>query len=183
MQMNQTAAFEQHALLTLPGKDTFAVADAFRVGSKIGGRTLSVISWNFSSHFLGVIEHHVLETQIIAWTLLYTADDEWILETLDGQQGGGSCALANIHSLMALGEKSSNHLDGQSNFAYVRSPVDHRLWAVNWLVSSADEWVIGSAQVPHPKIDWRSGFRLFTSRNVPVLSHKHQIRRYDPGER
>ena len=168
MQMNQSAAFEQHALLTLPGKDTFAVADAFKVGSKIGGRTLSVISWNFSRHFLDVIEHHVLETQIIAWTLLYTADDKWILETLDGQQGAGACALANIHSLMALGEKASNHLDGRSNFAYVRSPVDHRLWAVNWLVSSTDEWVIGSAQVPHPVIDWRGGSRLFTSRNVPV---------------
>jgi hypothetical protein len=178
MQMNQSAAFEQRALLTLPGKDAFAVADAFKVGSKIGGRTLSVISWNFSRHFLGVVEHHVLETQIIAWTLLYTADDKWILETLDGQQGGGACRLANIYSLMALGEKASNHLDGQSNFAYVRSPVDRRLWAVHWLVNSTGEWIIGSAQVPHPEVGWRVGSRLFTSQNVHVLSHKHQVRHH-----
>ena len=172
MQMNQSAAFEQRALLTLAGKDTFAVADAFKVGSKIGSRTLTAISWNFSKHFLGVTEHHVFETQIIAWTLLYTADDKWILETLDGQQGAGSCALANIHNLMALGEKASNHLDGQSNFAYVRSPVDRRLWAVHWLMSRSDEWVIGSAQVPHPEIGWRVGSRLFTNQNSLGLSHK-----------
>jgi hypothetical protein len=174
MQMNQSATFEQRALLTLPGKDTFAVADAFKVGSKIGGRTLSVISWNFSIHFLGVIEHHVLETRIIAWTLLYTADDNWILERLDEQQGAGPCALANIHSLMALGEQASNHLDGQSNFAYVRSPVDRQLWAVHWLVSGTGEWIIGSAQVPHPQISWRVGSRLFTSQNSHGLSHKQE---------
>ena len=169
---------EQRAVLPLPGKDTFAVAEVFKEGSKIGGRTVSAIGWNFSKHFFGVIEHHVRETRIVAWTLLYSADDKWILETLDGKQADGSCALANIHSLMALSEKAFNHLDGQSNFAYVRSPVDRQLWAVHWVVSSRNEWNIGSVQVPHPQIDWRVGSRLFTSQNVHVLSHKHQVRQH-----
>lgn len=159
---------EQRALLSLPREQTFVVAEVFKVGRKIGDRVLSAIGWNFS-HFLGVTEEHVSETQIAAWTLLYTAGDKWILEALDGQPNGGACTLANIHSLMMLGEKASNHLDGWSNFAYVSSPVDRRLWAVHWFVSTTNEWIIGSVQVPHPDIDWRSGSRLFTSQNSHVL--------------
>ena len=128
----ENALLEQRALLSLPGKETFVVAEVFKVGRKIGDRMLSAIGWNFSKHFLGVTEEHVSETQIAAWTLLYTAGDKSILEALDGQPNGGACTLANIHSLMTLGEKASNHLDGQSNFAYVSSPVDRRLWAVHW---------------------------------------------------
>jgi hypothetical protein len=169
---------EQRVLLKLPGKETFVVAEEFKVGRKIGGRTLNAIGWNFSEHFLIVTENHVRETQIAAWTLLYTAGDKWILETLDGQRDFGSCALANIHSLMTLGEKASNHVDGQSNFAYVRSPVDGRLWAAHWFVSNTNEWTIGSIQVPHHDMDWRAGSRLFTNQNNHFLSHKHQIRRF-----
>ena len=100
--------------------------------------------------------------------------DEWILETLDGQPDGGTCALANIHGLMTLGEKVYNHLDGQSNFAYVVSPIDRRRWAVHWLVNSTNEWIIGSVQVPHPDMPWHRGSRLFTSRTS--RDHKDQIR-------
>jgi len=162
---------EQHVQLRLPGRETFVVAEAFKVGSKIGDRVLSAIGWNFSERLLSVTEKRVPETQIAAWTLLYTASDKWILETLDGRPDGGTCALANIHSLMTLGEKASTHLDGRSNFAYVRSPVDRQPWAVHWLVSSTNEWIIGSVQVPHPSIDWRSASRLFTKAKAPA--HRH----------
>jgi hypothetical protein len=172
------ALLERRALLSLPGKETFVVAEAFKVGKKIGSRTLSVIGWNFSEHFLGSTEQHVPETRVAAWTLLYGAGDKWILETLSGQPDGGACALANVHNLMMLGERASNHLDGQSNFAYVRSPVNRQIWAVHWLVNSTNEWTVGSAQVPHPAIDWRSGSCLFTSQNVHMLSHKHQVRHH-----
>ena len=165
---------EQRALLRLPGKETFVVAEVFKVGSKIGGRMLSAIGWNFSEHFLSVTENNGRETQIAAWTLLYTAGDKWILETLDGLPDGGTCTLSNIHSLMTLGEKASNHLDGLSNFAYVSSPADRRLWAVHWLVSNTNEWTIGSVQVPHPDMPWHRGSRLFTSRTSH--DHKDQIR-------
>ena len=169
------ALLEQRTLLKLPAKETFVVAEGFQVGKKIGDRMLSAIGWNFSEHFLNVTENHVRERQIAAWTLLYTAGDKWILETLDGQPHSGTCALASIYGLMTLGEKASNHLDGRSNFAYVRSPVDRRLWAVHWLASSTNAWTIGCVKVPHPDIDWPSGSRLFTSQNS--YSHKHQIRR------
>jgi hypothetical protein len=165
VEQNKIALLEQRAQLRLPAKETFAAGEVFKVGRKIGGRTLSAIGWNFSEHFFSNIENQVRETQIVAWTLLYTAGDKWILETLQRQRDVGLCAIANIHSLMTLAEKASNHLDGQSNFAYVRSPVDRRLWAVHWLVSSTNEWIIGSVQVPHPEIDWRYGSRLFTSQN------------------
>ena len=160
------ALLEQRALLRLPGKETFVVAEVFKVGSKIGGRMLSAIGWNFSKQFLSVTEKNIPETQIAAWTLLYTASDKWILETLDGRPGSGTCALANIHSLVTLGEEAYNHLDGPSNFAYVRSPVDRRLWAVHWFVNSANEWIIGAVYVPHPESDWPAGSRLFASRNI-----------------
>jgi hypothetical protein len=157
------ALLEQLTLLKLPAKETFVVAEEFKVGKRIGDRMLSAIVCNFTEHFLNDTENHVRETQIAAWTLLYTAGDRWILETLDGQPHSGACALTNIYGLMTLGEKASNHLDGRSNFAYVRSPVDRRLWAVHWLVSGTNEWAIGCAKVPHPAIDWPSGSRLFTS--------------------
>lgn len=175
IEQTKIALLEQRALLRLPGKETFVAAEAFKVGGKIGGRTLSAIGWNFSEYFLGVTENPVQETQIAAWTLLYTASDKWILETLDRQPDGGTCTLANVYSLMTLGEKAFNHLDGRSNFAYVRSPVDRRLWAVHWLASSTNAWTIGCVKVPHPDIDWPSGSRLFTSQNS--YSHRHQIRR------
>ena len=168
------ALLEQHALLNLPAIEAFVVAEVFKVGKKIGDRLLSAIGWSFSEHFLSVTENYVRETQIAAWTLLYTADDKWILETLDGQPDGGTCALANIHGLMTLGEKVYNHLDGQSNFAYVVSPIDRRRWAVHWLVNSTNEWIIGSVQVPHPDMPWHRGSRLFTSRTS--RDHKDQIR-------
>ena len=157
---------EQQAQSRLPGIDTFVAAKAFKVGNKIDGRTLNAIAWNFSEHFLGIAERHVPEMQITAWTLLYTTNDEWILESLDEQSDGSTCVLANIHSLMTLGHKALNHLDGRSNFAYVRSPVDHRLWAVHWFVNSANEWIIGAVYVPHPHSSWRAGSRLFASRNI-----------------
>jgi hypothetical protein len=162
----RTALLDQVATLSLSRKETFVVAEAFKEGGKIGGRMLSSIGWNFSKHFLSVTEHHVRETQITVWALLHTAGDKWILETLKGQPDGGTCSLANIHNLMTLGEKASNHLDGQSNFAYVSSPVNRQLWAVHWLASGTNEWIIGAVYVPHPHIDWRAGSRLFTSRNI-----------------
>lgn len=164
----KTALLDRLSLLSLARKETFVAAEVFKVGRKIGDRALISISWNFSKHFLSVTEHHVPATQITVWSLLYTAGDKWILETLHGQPNGGTCTLANIHSLMALGEQAFNHLDGRSNFAYVSSPVDRQLWAVHWMVNSTNEWIIGSVQVPHPFIDWRDGSHLFTS---DVLRH------------
>ena len=77
----------------MPGIDTFVAAEAFKVGNKIDGRTLNAIAWNFSEHFLGIAERHVPEMQITAWTLLYTTNDEWILESLDEQSDAAHASL------------------------------------------------------------------------------------------
>src|SRR5262245_19117939 len=37
----------------------FVAAEAFKVGTRIGGRTLSAVGLNFSQHFLGVVEKDV----------------------------------------------------------------------------------------------------------------------------
>ena len=169
--MFSMALLEQRALLRLHSKNVFVAADVFEVGKEIGGRRLNAVGWNFSKHFIGTTENGVGETEIAVWTLLYAADDDFILEALDGQSNGGACSLANIHTLMTLGGYAFNRLDGQSNFAYINSPVDQSLWAAHWWLNNKNEWIIGSVQVPHPAIDWRAGSCLFTSKGH-VVSHE-----------
>jgi hypothetical protein len=63
---------------------------------------------------------------------------------------------------MEMGEQGPSHVDWRSNFAYVRAPIDRRLWAVHWNVNHAGDWIIGAVYVPHPHLDyWRSDSRLF----------------------
>ncbi len=152
---------EEHAQLTLHRTEAFVSGEAFKIGNTIDGRALGAVGWSFSEHFLGIVERRILKTQITAWTLLYAAGDGRILETLKTNPQGGTCTLANMYDLMATSE---SHLDGRSNVAYVRSPVDRRLWAAHWFVDSSKEWVIGAAFVPHPQIDWPAGTRLFSRR-------------------
>ena len=63
---------------------------------------------------------------------------------------------------MEMGDNGPSDTDGRGNFAYVRSPIDGRLWAVHWTVSQPGEWIIGAVYVPHPHIDWRAGSRVLT---------------------
>jgi hypothetical protein len=149
--------------------ETFIAAEAFKVGGTIGGRTLSAVGWNFAEHFLSVVEKNVLEGQVSAWTLLYTAGDKSLIEASYGEEGTVHF-LAHIHHLMELSDKGPSHLDWRSNFAYMRSPIDHRVWAVHWNVNYANEWNIGAVYVPHPHLDWQSGSRLFSSRGLPGMS-------------
>jgi hypothetical protein len=65
IEQTKIALLEQRALLRLPGKETFVVAEAFKVGGKIGGRTLSAIGWNFSEYFLGVTENPKRTSQAV----------------------------------------------------------------------------------------------------------------------
>jgi hypothetical protein len=65
---------------------------------------------------------------------------------------------------METGDQGLGDTDGRSNFAFVRSPIDQRLWVVHWTVNYGNEWVIGAVYVPHPDLDWPSGSRLFSLR-------------------
>lgn len=142
----------------------FVAADAFKVGSRIGGRTLNAVGWNFAEHFIRTVEESVPEASLAAWTLLYTASDKSLVEALGGEAKAALQFLSYIHLLMDAGEGGPCHLDWQSNFAYLRSPIDRRLWAVHWNINHTNEWSIGAVYVPHPDLDWRSGSRLFGGR-------------------
>jgi len=76
---------------------------------------------------------------------------------------------------MELGNKGPSHLDWRSNFAYMRSPVDGRMWAVHWTVNYANEWNFGAVYVPHSELDWRSGSRLFSDAGERVPQNANEI--------
>jgi hypothetical protein len=152
--------------------ERFVVAEAFKAGTKIGGRTLSAIGLNFTEHFQGVVERDVPAGFLSGWTLRYTTGDKSLMKALGGERHAALPFLAHIHRLMELGKAGAGHTDWRSNFAYVRSPVDKRLWAVHWTANYTSEWTIGAVYVPHPHLDWRSGSRLFSNGHKEP-SHAH----------
>ena len=140
--------------------ETFVAAEAFKVGNWIGRRTVAIIGLNFAEHFLQAVERQVPAVSLKGWTLRYTMGDRPLIAALGGELHADLRFLAIIHRIMEMGEEGPSHNDGRSNFAYLRSPVDRRLWAVHWFVNDANQWVIGAVQVPHPQLDWRSRSRL-----------------------
>jgi hypothetical protein len=146
--------------------EEFVAADAFRLGNRIGGRTLSAVGLNFARHFLSVVEKDVPATSLRVWTLQYTTGDKSLIKALRGEEHAAVPFLAYIHRVMEMGEGAAGHTDWRSNFAYVRSPIDQRLWAVHWTVNYANEWNIGAVYVPHPHLDWRSGSHFFSDRGL-----------------
>jgi hypothetical protein len=144
--------------------EKFVAAEAFTVGNRIGGRTLSAVGWNFTAHFLGVVETNVPPVALRGWELRYTTGDGSLINAVGGERNAVLPFLAYVHRVMEMGDAGVGHTDWRSNFAYMRSPVDQRLWAVHWTVNYANEWNIGAVQVPHEALDWRAGSRLFARR-------------------
>jgi len=157
----QYRLLEQHSTTPVQPVYAFTAAEAFRIETRIGSRGLSVIGLQFKEHFLSVVEGSVPKGEINAWNLLYTAGDKSLVNALGGEERAVVPFLAYVHQLMEMGEKGPCLLDWRSNFAYLRSPIDRRLWAVHWSVNSDDKWVVGAVYVPHPHLDWRSDSRLF----------------------
>jgi hypothetical protein len=147
--------------------EKFVAAEVFQIGARIGGRTLSAVGLNFTQHFLGIVEKDVPAVALRSWALGYTTGDRSLIKALGGEQEVVLPFLAYVHRMMEMGDAGVGHTDWPSNFAYVRSPIDRRLWAVHWTVNSANEWNIGAVYVPHQELDWRSGSRLFTSPHEP----------------
>jgi hypothetical protein len=147
--------------------ERFVAAEAFKIGTEIGGRTLSAVGLNFAQHFLGVVERDVPAVSLMGWVLRYTTGDKSLVEALGGEREAALSFLAYIHRLMEMGEGGPSHTDWRSNIAYVRSPIDQRLWAVHWTVNDPNAWSIGAVYVPHPELDWRYGSRLFGKGRVP----------------
>lgn len=141
--------------------EEFVSADAFREGNRIGGYTLTAIGMNFSDHFLAIVERNVPEVTLKGWTLLHTAGDTSIIESLGGEKNAPLSFLAYVYHLMETGEDGPCHVNWQSNFAYLRSPINRRLWAIHWSMNYEHEWTMGAVLVPHPYVGWPPGARLF----------------------
>ncbi len=141
--------------------DRFVAGDAFKPGHRTGGRTLSAVGWSFADHFLSVVEKDVPATTLRMWSLQYTMGDAGIIRTLGGEARASLASIAHVHRLMEAGDGPS-HTDGRSNIAYVRSPIDKRLWAVHWSVNYSNEWTIGAVYVPHDHLDWHAETRLLS---------------------
>jgi len=75
-----------HSERSVPHIETFVAAEAFKIGSTIGGRTLSAVGWTFAEHFLAVVEKSVPERRVSARTLLYTAGTNHLLKPRVGKR-------------------------------------------------------------------------------------------------
>jgi hypothetical protein len=140
--------------------DRFVAAQAFSIGGRIGNHAISAVGFNFETYFYPVVETGMTDIATEAWTLGRSADDATLIAMIGGEDRI-AVSLSTIHHLISHG---TSHVDRQSNFAYARSPVDGRLWAVHWTSNAAGEWVIGAVFVPHPDLDWPAGARLFAPR-------------------
>ena len=157
--------FDRLAETKIEQIEKFVAAEAFKVGRKIGGRTLSAVGLNFSQSFLGIVEENVPAISLSGSTLRYTMGDKSLIKALGGEDAVLPF-LAYVYRLMEMGVEGPSHTDWQSNLAYVRSPIDQRLWAVHWTVNYSGEWNIGATYVPHQHLDWRLGSRLFSKLRI-----------------
>jgi hypothetical protein len=159
------AAAELSALNTIDRaqiarSERFVAAEAFAVGARIGDHVVIAVGFNFETHFYPLVETDRIGAPLDIWTLGRSADDATLIAMIGGENKV-AVSLSVVHRLIALGNRGDSHTDGQSNFAYVRSPRDRRLWAIHWTMSAAGEWIIGAVFVPHPDMDWQAGSRLF----------------------
>jgi hypothetical protein len=152
---------QQIAEASVDRMDRFVAADAFKRGHNIGGRKLSAVAWNFAKHFLSIVETDVPPVALKIWALQLTVGDAALVRRLGGEEGAAVTSIGNIYRLMEMGDGPS-HTDGRSNIAYVRSPIDRRLWAVHWSVNFSNEWTIGAVRVPHEYLDWHADTRLLS---------------------
>jgi hypothetical protein len=70
----------------IEGSERFVAADAFKIGSTIGGRPLSAVGPGFAKHFLGVVELDVPPISLGIWALQYTAGDTSLVKALGGER-------------------------------------------------------------------------------------------------
>ena len=141
--------------------ERFVASDEFSVGRSIGNRSLGSVSFNFARLFLAAIETDAHPYALQAWTLRYSADDSSLIARLGGEERV-ALPLCSIYRLMEMSSRADSVTEARSNFAYARSPVDHRLMAIHWFVNEHNQWAIGAVEVPHPELDWPTGSRVFS---------------------
>jgi hypothetical protein len=141
--------------------EDFVAADRFRVGNRIGNRRLGLVGSNFAEHFLSKAESYAPAASLVVTELRFTMGDTSLTRMFDAEKAP-LAHVAHVYAVMVLGEAGASHTDWRSNIAYVRSPVDHRLWAVHWSVNHSGEWTIGAVYVPHAALDWAAGTRVLS---------------------
>ena len=142
--------------------ERFAASEEFSVGRPVGNRSLGSVSFNFARLFLTATEiADAYPVALQAWTLRYSADDLSLIARLGGEERV-VVPLCSIYRLMEIGGRGASIADAQNNFAYARSPVDHRVMAIHWFVNERNQWAIGAVEVPHPQLDWPSGSRVYS---------------------
>jgi hypothetical protein len=150
-----------HDTVEISHCERFSASEQFTVGRPIGDRTLGSVGFNFAKLFLTSNETDAHPSKLQAWTLRYSADDPSLIARLGGEERA-VVPLCSIYRLMEMGGRGGSHTDARSNFAYARSPADHRLMAIHWFVNQGNQWVIGAVEVPHPGVDWPMGSRVFS---------------------
>ncbi|HWV54367.1 hypothetical protein [Pseudorhodoplanes sp.] len=150
----------------------FVAATAFAIGARIGDHAVGAVGFNFERYFYPLVEVDDRRPPVDTWTLGRSTDDATLIAMIGGEDRI-AMSLSTIHGLIALGRQGDSHTDGRSNFAYARSSVDGRLWAIHWTLNAPGEWLIGAVFVPHPDLDWLAGARLFAPR-IGSEAHKPQ---------
>lgn len=141
--------------------ERFVASEEFSAGKSIGNRSLGSVSFNFARLFLTAIETDAHPFPLQAWTLRYSADDSSLIARLGGEERV-VLPLCAIYRLMEMSSRGESSAGAQTNFAYARSPVDHRLMAIHWFVNERNQWAVGAVEVPHPQLDWPSGSHVFS---------------------
>jgi hypothetical protein len=153
--------FEQVHALRVATIENFVAVDRFRVGNRIGDRRLGLVGRNFADQFLKQVDNYAPAASLAITELRFTMGDTSLTRMFDAEKAP-LAHVAHVYAIMVLGEAGASHTDWRSNIAYVRSPVDHRLWAVHWSVNHSGEWTIGAVYVPHTALDWAAGTRVLS---------------------
>jgi hypothetical protein len=146
-------------VLKLKAVKRFVVADHFKVGNLVGGRSIGRIGPNFQTHFGGVVEENVPARNLYVWELTRDSLDEPIVDSFGGWRAPKTqTCLAHQFQMMELGEKGKSRLDGWANFGYKSSPVDSDLWVPVWDVRDG-KFGVGAHSSSYPDA-WSAGRRV-----------------------
>jgi hypothetical protein len=152
--------------------ENFVAVDRFRVGNRIGDRRLGLVGHNFADQFLKQVDNYAPAASLAITELRFTMGDTSLTRMFNAEKAP-LAHVAHVYAIMELGEAGASHTDWRSNIAYVRSPVDHRLWAVHWSVNHSGEWTIGAVYVPHAALGWAAGTRVLS----PALAQPTETQR------
>lgn len=146
-------------IVKLKAVGRFVVADNFKVGNVVGGRSITWVGDNFQHHYGDLVEEDVPARVVPIWELVRGSVDAPIIKLLGGSdEPRTETYLAHTFQMMELGEKGKGRLDGFANFGYKESPKDGALWVPGWNVDGG-EFNVEAHSSSNPGA-WRDGRRV-----------------------